>query len=70
MTGIREIVQQALATGLLSIEAEDQLRLLLTHKYDADDREAFMQLQSAAMKGLVQQESRIQLELKTSLAAA
>ncbi|MBD2329862.1 hypothetical protein [Alkalinema sp. FACHB-956] len=70
MTSIREIVQQALATGLLSIEAEEKLRLLLSHKYDEDDRAAFMQLQSAAMKGLVQQESRLQVDLKASLAAA
>ncbi len=55
---IREVVQQALMTGLLTIEAEDQLRQLLSAKYDTEDFRAFMTLQSAAMSGSVKQESR------------
>ena len=55
---IREIVQQALASGCLTIDAEEQLRQLLAQKYDAQDLRAFMQLQQATMSGLVKQESR------------
>ncbi len=55
---IREVVQQALMTGLLTIEAENQLRQLLSAKYDKEDFWAFMTLQSAAMSGSVKQESR------------
>lgn len=58
---IREVVQQALTTGLLTIEAENQLRQLLANKYDREDFRAFMKLQSAAMSGLVKQESRLLL---------
>jgi hypothetical protein len=56
---IREIVQQVLSTGFLSIEAEDQLRRMLSKKYDQEDFQAFMQLQNAAMIGSVRQESRL-----------
>jgi hypothetical protein len=59
MTRIRELAQQALTTGFLSIEAENQLRQLLASKYDRDDLTAFMQLQAAAMTGQVCQESRL-----------
>lgn len=58
MALIREVVQQALMTGLLTIEAENQLRQLLSAKYDHEDFRAFMTLQSAAMSGSVKQESR------------
>jgi len=59
MDRILEIVQQALATGYLTVEAENQLRLLLqTTKYGLDDLNAFMTLQQSAMAGLVKQESR------------
>lgn len=55
---IRELVKQALVTGYLTIEAEEQLRELLKGKYDQDDLKAFMKLQQAAMTGRVKQESR------------
>jgi hypothetical protein len=59
MARICEIVQQALATGHLTVEAENQLRQLLqTTKYGLDDLNAFMTLQKFAMAGLVRQESR------------
>lgn len=58
MVLIREIVQQALTTGYLDVEAEAQLRQLLTAKYDSEDLDAFMKLQLAAMNGDVTQESR------------
>ena len=57
---IREIVQHALSTGYLSVEAENQLRQLLCTKYDASDLNAFMLLQEAAMSGSIRQESREQ----------
>lgn len=56
---IRELVQQALITGYLSVEAEESLRgLLNAKKYDLQDLSAFMSLQLAAMAGRVRQESR------------
>lgn len=58
MVLIRDIVHQALATGYLTIAAENQLRQLLTTKYDREDLNAFMTLQRSASTGLVQQESR------------
>jgi hypothetical protein len=58
MTRIRDVVQKALATGYLTIEAENQLRQLLTTRYDLEDFNAFMNLQEAAMTGIVRQESR------------
>lgn len=58
MSLIRNIVQEALATGYLTIEAEEQLRQMLATKYDQEDFNAFMTLQQAAMAGRVKQESR------------
>lgn len=55
---IRDLVQQAISTGYLTIEAEDQLRQMLAKKYDLEDFQAFMTLQHAAMTGLVKQQSR------------
>ncbi|MBC7516392.1 MAG: hypothetical protein H7237_08200 [Alkalinema sp. FL-bin-369] len=63
---ISDVVQQALATGWLTLEAEDQLRSLLRHHYGYDDLCAFMSLQSAAMTGTVKQESRLQHPLSVS----
>ncbi len=54
---IRDVVQQTLTTGYLSVEAEERLRQLLKTKYDKDDLKAFMMLQKAAMDGFVKQES-------------
>lgn len=58
MSRIREIVQHTLATGYLTIEAEDQLRQLLLTKYDWEDFRAFIRLQQEAMEGRVRQQSR------------
>jgi hypothetical protein len=55
---IRNLVQQALSTGYLTIEAEEQLRRMLATKYELEDLEAFMTLQQAAMIGEVKQQSR------------
>jgi hypothetical protein len=60
MAMIREIVQMALKTGYLTVEAEEQLRQLLTTQYELEDLNAFMTLQEAAMTGQVKQESREQ----------
>ncbi len=64
MTRIRDVVQQALATGYLSVEAENQLRRLLTTQYESEDFNAFVVLQEAAMNGRVKQESRERCEIK------
>ncbi|CBN55234.1 hypothetical protein PN499_05815 [Kamptonema animale CS-326] len=59
MIMIREVVEQALSTGYLTVEAENLLRqMLTTTKYDIEDLNAFMSLQLAAMAGRVRQESR------------
>lgn len=59
MVLIRDLAQQALTLGYLTIEAENQLRrMLTTTKYDLEDLNAFMALQLAAMSGGVRQESR------------
>lgn len=55
---IREVVDRALKTGYLTIEAEHELRSMLRNKYELEDLEAFIQLQQAAMIGQVRQESR------------
>jgi hypothetical protein len=58
MVLIREIVQQALTTGYLTVSAQEQLRQLLqTTKYGQQDINAFMSLQQAAMDGHVKQET-------------
>lgn len=64
MSQIREIVQQALTTGYLTVEAEDRLRQLLSRKYDWEDFRAFIRLQQEAMEGRVRQESRELLQSK------
>ncbi|MBW4668304.1 MAG: hypothetical protein KME60_12985 [Cyanomargarita calcarea GSE-NOS-MK-12-04C] len=63
MTRIRDVVQQALATGYLTVDAENQLRKLLRTRYDLEDFKAFMSLQEAAMMGDVKQESRDQCSI-------
>ncbi|MDJ1171423.1 hypothetical protein PMG71_18485 [Roseofilum sp. BLCC_M154] len=57
---IRDIVQQSLTVGYLSLDAEEKLRANLSHKYDVEDFRAFMQLQFAIMNGQVRQEAREQ----------
>ena len=55
---INTIVQQALMTGYLTVEAENELRRILQCKLSADDLKAFWTLQNAAMMGCAKQESR------------
>jgi hypothetical protein len=58
MTQVRDIVQTALTTGHLTFQPENQLRQLLSARYDFEDLNAFMALQEAAMMGEIIQESR------------
>jgi hypothetical protein len=58
MNLITEVVKQALATGYLTLEAEESLRQLLTRHYSEEDFDAFIKLQQAAMAGQVRQQSR------------
>ena len=58
MVRIRELVEEALRTGYLTLQAEEELRLMLKTKYELEDFEAFIQLQRAARIGAVKQESR------------
>jgi hypothetical protein len=64
MNRIRDVVQTALATGYLTVDAENQLRRLLTTRYDVEDFHAFITLQEAAMTGEVKQESRERCGIK------
>lgn len=64
MIRIRDVVQQAIESGYLSVEAENQLRQLLTTRYDWEDFKAFAVLQEAAMNGKVKQESRERCGIK------
>ena len=58
MTRIRDVVENALTWGYLTVEAEDKLRYLLTKGYDMEDFNAFLNLQESAMTGRVKQASR------------
>jgi hypothetical protein len=59
MVQIRDLVQQVLRTGYLTLETENQLRNLLKNKYDDEDLKAFMTLQEAAMNGFVKQSVKV-----------
>jgi dephospho-CoA kinase len=62
MSTIHQLVQQALAQGYLTIDAEQQLRnLVQTTKYSLEDMNAFVNLQIAAKDGHIRQESREKL---------
>ncbi len=62
MASISDLVQKILLAGYLTIEAEEQLRKLLTTQYNDEDLNAFVTLQEAAMTGQVRQESRERLQ--------
>jgi len=56
---VRDVVQEVMSTGYLSLNLENKLRLMLqTTHYDSEDIHAFANLQLAAMSGKVKQESR------------
>ncbi|MEH2325544.1 MAG: hypothetical protein V7K32_18695 [Nostoc sp.] len=58
MALIKEIVQEALTNGYLSVVAEDKLRSQLQSNYDSEDLDAWIILQRAIVGGDVKQESR------------
>ena len=59
MSLISKIVRQALATGYLTVDAEEQLRQQLQMtKYGLEDFEAFITLQKEVMEGRVKQQAR------------
>ncbi|NDJ20747.1 hypothetical protein GS682_03625 [Nostoc sp. B(2019)] len=58
MVLIKEIAQEALSTGYLSVVAEDQMRVLIQTNYDSEDLDAWIILQRAVVAGDVKQESR------------
>lgn len=58
MTLISKIVRKALATGYLTVEAEELLRhQLQMTKYGLEDFEAFITLQTEVMEGRVKQQA-------------
>lgn len=60
MVLIRDIVQQALSTGSLSIPADEQLQQLLQTEFEEKDIDALMLLQEAVQSGRVRKEYRNQ----------
>ncbi|MDZ7966962.1 MAG: hypothetical protein RM368_18640 [Nostoc sp. DedSLP03] len=58
MALIKEIVQEALTIGFLSVVDEDQLRSQLQGNYDSEDLDAWIVLQRAIAAGDVKLESR------------
>jgi len=58
MNQIREIVKEAVEKNYLSLEAQEQLRVMLESNYDQEDLEAFMNLLLAVSRGKVTQQSR------------
>jgi hypothetical protein len=70
MLSIHEVVKEAFTTGLLTVEAEEQLRQLLKTKYDARDFKAFMLLQHAVVSGAIRQVSREPVISRQPLAIA
>jgi hypothetical protein len=57
---MKEIIQQALNTGYLSLAAQNQIRLLLQSDYDSEDLDAYIMLQRAVVAGDVKREPRNQ----------
>lgn len=58
MVLIKEIVQQALTTGYLSVADQNQLQVLLQTSYDSEDLDAYIILQRAIVAGNVRLERR------------
>lgn len=64
---MHEIIQEALTSGYLRIEAENKLRQLLKTNCQPDDINAFMRLQRETMEGNVRQEARERLRHSKSV---
>ncbi|MDZ8110560.1 MAG: hypothetical protein RM338_33855 [Nostoc sp. DedQUE12a] len=58
MALIKQLVEEALATGYLSIVAEEEIRSLIQSDYDSEDLDAWILLQRSVVAGDVKQESR------------
>jgi len=58
MALIKEIVQQAITTGYLSVVAEGKVRSQLQSNYDSEDLDAWIIFQRAIVAGDIKQESR------------
>lgn len=58
MVLIKEIVQQALKAGYLSVADQNRIQVLFQKSYDSEDLDAFIILQRAVAAGDVKQESR------------
>ena len=56
MASIRDIVQEAITTGYLSLAAVKQLHQMLEKEYEDEDLDALMTLHQAAVDGKVRQE--------------
>ncbi len=63
---IKEIVQQALSTGYLSVTDQNQIQVLLQTSYDSEDLDAFIILQRAVVAGDVREESRTRKAYRSS----
>ncbi|MEM8639273.1 MAG: hypothetical protein AAGG51_10720 [Cyanobacteria bacterium P01_G01_bin.54] len=67
-SSLQAVIRQALSTGYLSLQSENQLRHLLHNtRYDGETLWAFTRLQIATMEGTVIQQSRQQLLESCSL---
>ena len=59
MSTICQIVHQALQSGYLTLEAENQLRQLLEANYNLRDLDALTRLQQAVTVGQIEQQSKL-----------
>lgn len=62
---IKEIVQQALATGYLNAQEQHQIRVQLQTNYDSEDLDAYIILQRAIAAGEVRREPSSQRLYRT-----
>lgn len=66
MSVISKIVNQAVKSGYLTVEAEERMRTLFANSSDIEDIEAFVLLQEATSSGRVRQQSQELVRLKVS----
>jgi hypothetical protein len=62
---VRDVIKQAIATGYLSLEAENEIQQIFSSAHcELEDLNAFMSLQLAAMAGRVKQQSLESINLR------
>lgn len=62
---VRDVIKQAIATGYLSLEAENEIQQIFSSaQCELEDLNAFMSLQLAAMAGRVKQQSLESINLR------